>query len=327
MAKIRIGVLAKELNLKVGDAVARLRELGVTVKSNLSSIDEKDVARLRLAAKGGKGSAAASRTRAADAPARKPVAAKKTATPHKVTAAKKAASAPSTAATRTKGAAPRRADAAAAKKSTGGAAAPAPRTTGVRKAPEAMRPRTTNVPAAAIKGPGVVRQPVSRFGSSAAAARSARPVSGATPAGARTPVTGAHPPIPGQRSTPSGVRQPLPGSRPLGPVARAPLPGPRPTPGTPRPASAPATARLPEQSAKGVTQPTQHTPETRPQAPLQRTRPGPASLPPAPLWAGGRLHADRAAGAPVGSRRRRELPPSLPCLCRMYSRIWRSRRQ
>src|SRR6185295_9049689 len=49
MAKIRVGQLAKELNLKVGDVLARLRELGAEVKSNLSTVEDELAARLRSA--------------------------------------------------------------------------------------------------------------------------------------------------------------------------------------------------------------------------------------------------------------------------------------
>src|SRR5437667_1973594 len=50
MAKTRVGQLAKELNLKVADLLARLREMGVEVKSNLSTVDDEVAARLRSAA-------------------------------------------------------------------------------------------------------------------------------------------------------------------------------------------------------------------------------------------------------------------------------------
>src|SRR6267142_1958127 len=50
MAKIRVGQLAKELNLKVADLLARLHELGAEAKSNLSTVDDEVAARLRSAA-------------------------------------------------------------------------------------------------------------------------------------------------------------------------------------------------------------------------------------------------------------------------------------
>ena len=50
MAKVRVGEIAKELNLKASEALAKLRELGFRVKSNLSTIDEEAVTRLRGAA-------------------------------------------------------------------------------------------------------------------------------------------------------------------------------------------------------------------------------------------------------------------------------------
>src|SRR5258705_3989289 len=58
MAKIRVGQLAKELNLKVSDVMARLRELGAEVKSNLSTVEDELAARLRSAPEA-KGSASA----------------------------------------------------------------------------------------------------------------------------------------------------------------------------------------------------------------------------------------------------------------------------
>jgi len=47
MAKIRVGQLAKELNLKVPEVLARLRELGVEAKTNLSTVEDDVAARLR----------------------------------------------------------------------------------------------------------------------------------------------------------------------------------------------------------------------------------------------------------------------------------------
>ena len=47
MAKIRVGQLAKEMNLKVPEVLARLRELGVEAKTNLSTVEEDVAARLR----------------------------------------------------------------------------------------------------------------------------------------------------------------------------------------------------------------------------------------------------------------------------------------
>src|SRR6266702_4241630 len=52
MAKIRVSELAKELNLKSGEVLARLRELGAAVKTNLSSVEEEVAGRLRAALAG-----------------------------------------------------------------------------------------------------------------------------------------------------------------------------------------------------------------------------------------------------------------------------------
>ena len=49
MAKIRVGQLAKELNLKVGDLLTRLHQMGVEAKSNLSTVDDEIAARVRSA--------------------------------------------------------------------------------------------------------------------------------------------------------------------------------------------------------------------------------------------------------------------------------------
>ena len=45
MAKVRVGEIAKELNLKASEALAKLKEMGITVKSNLSAIDDETVRR------------------------------------------------------------------------------------------------------------------------------------------------------------------------------------------------------------------------------------------------------------------------------------------
>ena len=47
MAKIRVGQVAKELGIKVADALALLKKVGVEAKSNLSTVDEEVVGRLR----------------------------------------------------------------------------------------------------------------------------------------------------------------------------------------------------------------------------------------------------------------------------------------
>src|SRR5882762_8443731 len=88
MTKIRVGQLAKELNLKVGEVLARLRELGAEVKSNLSTVEEDVATRLRSAvspaeqrpAEGSKGGQPASvpfaggRSTAKAAPSKQPAA-------------------------------------------------------------------------------------------------------------------------------------------------------------------------------------------------------------------------------------------------------------
>src|SRR2546426_5302786 len=52
MAKIRVGDLAKELNLKSGEVLTRLREMGAAVKTNLSTVEEDLARRLRSALTG-----------------------------------------------------------------------------------------------------------------------------------------------------------------------------------------------------------------------------------------------------------------------------------
>jgi translation initiation factor IF-2 len=47
MAKIRVGQLAKELNLKVSEILARLHDLGVEAKTNLSTVEDEMAGRLR----------------------------------------------------------------------------------------------------------------------------------------------------------------------------------------------------------------------------------------------------------------------------------------
>src|SRR5262245_33277206 len=55
MAKIRVGQLAKELKLKGSEVLARLRELGAEVKSNLSTVEEELAGQMR-ASLGARGS-------------------------------------------------------------------------------------------------------------------------------------------------------------------------------------------------------------------------------------------------------------------------------
>jgi translation initiation factor IF-2 len=47
MGKVRVGQIAKELNIKVTEAIVRLKELGIDAKSNLSTIEEVVANRLR----------------------------------------------------------------------------------------------------------------------------------------------------------------------------------------------------------------------------------------------------------------------------------------
>jgi translation initiation factor IF-2 len=62
MAKIRVGQLAKELGIKVTEALKRLQELGVEVKTNLSTVEESSAARLREALASGRPAAEATGT-------------------------------------------------------------------------------------------------------------------------------------------------------------------------------------------------------------------------------------------------------------------------
>src|SRR5258706_1627587 len=47
MGKVRVGQLAKELNIKVSEVIARLKELGIEAKSNLSTVEDIVATRLR----------------------------------------------------------------------------------------------------------------------------------------------------------------------------------------------------------------------------------------------------------------------------------------
>jgi translation initiation factor IF-2 len=47
MAKIRIHELAKKLNMNSKDLVARLRQMGYSVKNHMSTIDEKEIAKIK----------------------------------------------------------------------------------------------------------------------------------------------------------------------------------------------------------------------------------------------------------------------------------------
>src|SRR5262249_37084324 len=74
MAKIRVGQLAKELDLKVGQLLEKLRELGVEAKSNLSTVEDDVASRLRAGAPAANRPAA---DKAGSPPAVKPAVARK----------------------------------------------------------------------------------------------------------------------------------------------------------------------------------------------------------------------------------------------------------
>jgi translation initiation factor IF-2 len=57
MGKVRVGQLAKELNIKVSEVIARLKELGIEAKSNLSTVEDIVATRLRSEFAGAAGAA------------------------------------------------------------------------------------------------------------------------------------------------------------------------------------------------------------------------------------------------------------------------------
>ena len=281
MAKIRVGQLAKELSIKVSEALTRLQELGVEVKTNLSTVDDESAARLRAAAgsgsdkKPGRPAGAAedkgARARASSAPAatvraRSTTAARparpKTSSPvttdvrHTVAPAgmKKAGAAGSgSPAATTRAQAPASPKGAATKGRTSpgaGTPAGAPVRTSVSHAPPAGARRPAEAPSGKL---GTARPaPVTQT----------RPTAGMTP-GAR--------PAPRPAGAPAGTRPGALGARP----ATAGVPRPQSPPGRPigGPTGAPSAQRPRPQPTTAQSQ----RPSQRPiaSAPAARTRPAP----------------------------------------------------
>lgn len=70
MAKIRVHALAKELGISSSDLLKILEKIDIQAKSNLSSLDEKEVSKVKQAVKSGKQTAKAEATKAKKSPAK-----------------------------------------------------------------------------------------------------------------------------------------------------------------------------------------------------------------------------------------------------------------
>ena len=307
MAKVRVGEIAKELSLKASEALAKLKELGVEVKSNLSAIDDEAVTRLRDAIGGGgtqvappdkkeeAGRPASSvRTRSrAGAAGKSPLATastKTTGSAAKTPAARKAA----TTGARTTSSRPASlrstaTEAGAAAQDPGAAVRTTPTPAAARRTPGAARTKTTTVPAAATRGPGVLRQPVTQQ-------RPSTPPRSGGAAARGLPQSGARPLSP--RSMPVAGRQPVTGARPAGTAARRPVDtssgSTRQTSGT----AAPQQAGLAAPAGSHAPRPT---PGAHPSPPPTRLRPGPGQA--------ARTGPPRGRGARPGGPRIAPPPP------------------
>ncbi len=299
MAKIRVGQLAKELNIKVAEAIDLLSKIGVEVKTNLSTVDDEAAARLRSSLPrttepaAAKGSAAlqadhphAGGTVSARAP--RPTVAAAAAKPTAKSASRPGASPTTPAATAAgKSATPLRPQSPAAIKPGIAGAVPArPGLPGASSPVKAASPTAVAMIRPVAPGLKPPSLPLNR------------PVTGATavrPAGSRLGVSAPRTGIAGAPPVrPLGGAGSTPGLRPAAPANRAPLGGSglagRPaqvgTSGTARPSPAPRPA-TPAQGPRFVPQapPATKRPALASSAPaaVRPARPEPAMPPPHPV--------------------------------------------
>jgi translation initiation factor IF-2 len=252
MGKVRVGQISKELNIKVTDAITRLKELGIDAKSNLSTIEEVVANRLRS-----EFGAARSAARAAQPAAPK--------VPKIVTIKRSGAPLPPGV---TLPVIPR----------------PAPPPPAPTPEPKAAAPAST-APRGPFPSRPVMPAPPARPGAPVTARGATGAPQGPSAPGARPPLAGnpPRPGIPGSGATPGmrpaqgpprpgGAPAPgrgvTPGLRPAGPpVASRPGSAPRPTPGSYRPGPVPGGPRTAAEAARSMSAATVATPRPRPAAP------------------------------------------------------------
>ena len=290
MGKVRVGQIAKELNIKVTDAITRLKELGIDAKSNLSTIEEVVANRLRSEFGASRSAAKAAQPSAPKIPKIVTIKRPGAPVPPGVTlpVIPRPAPPPPPPVPEPKAAAP--------------AAPAAPATRG----PVPPRPGVPSAPARgglpmARGGPGTPygSQPV-RPPHAGGLVRPASPGGASTP-GMR-PAQG--PPRPAGAPTPG--RGVTPGLRPAGPpVTGRPGSGPRPTPGGVRPGPVPGGPRTAAEAAR-----TMSTATTVP------ARPRPAAPPPPPL-----PPARRPAPAPQRPPQIRPAEPAPPPVPLVFTEI------
>jgi translation initiation factor IF-2 len=255
MGKVRVGQIAKELNIKVTDAITRLKELGIDAKSNLSTIEEVVANRLRSEFGAARTAAKAAQPAAPKVPKIVTIKRSGAPLPPGVTLPVIARPAP-----------PPPAPTPEPK-----AAAPAPPAPTAPRGPFPSRPGMPAPPAR----PGA---PVTARGATGApqgpSAPGARPPFQGYPPRPGVPGSGA---TPGMRPTqgpprPGGVPPPgrgvTPGLRPAGPpVGGRPGSAPRPPSGSYRPGPVPGGPRTAAEAARTMSAATAVTPRPRPAAP------------------------------------------------------------
>jgi translation initiation factor IF-2 len=310
MGKIRVGQLAKDLGLKVTEAIAQLRKLGVEAKTNLSMIDEQAAARLRAATEAGAGGAGvAAKPAAPGATARASAPAKMSPRPATAAPAAPRAATPKAVTPSGKPAAPGTRTGAPGTTSPPASAAGAS-SSPTSTAPVAGSPRPGPASTARQPAPPVARGPVP------ASAGAARPAA-AQPPGARpgiaapvrpgAPRSSAGMPATGLRPGAAAPPRPLQGTsvggaRPATPPAKAPA-----GPGAPR---VPVTAARPATGARPLigARPGTAAPPLRPVSAQPLTTPAGARRPtPAPP-------PHRPGPAPSAAVRREPAPPLRPVL-------------
>jgi translation initiation factor IF-2 len=288
MGKVRVGQIAKELNIKVTDAVKRLRELGIDAKSNLSTVEEVVANRLRTEFAAVK-SAAAKAALPAAPKVPKIVTIKKPGTPVPpgitVPVIPRPAPPPAPEPSDPGDAADRAA--AVARARTGPVPAPS------RPAMPAPRPGTPPGPSRPPLAP-VGPRPTGTASTPGLARPGSPPISPRTSPGSTPGATSR----PGQSGAPGARPAPAPGTARPAPVGVRPSGGPPPRPGsgrpplpgTYRPGPVPGGPRTAAEAARSLSAATaaarqrQVTPPPAPAAPAaRRTAPAPMAPAPAPM--------------------------------------------
>src|SRR5262245_14095560 len=286
MGKVRVGQLAKELNIKVTEAIARLKELGIDAKSNLSTVEDIVASRLRTEFAAAGGGARAGKPAAPKVP--KIVTIKKPGSPVPpgvtLPTIPKPVAPPPPPPAAVEGVHPEKSGSMARPS---GAAPLAPARPGTPAAP--LRPGMPVRPGGPGTGPvrpGTAPGSTPSPGPRPVVTGGAGRVGGALPTGALRPGTTPRPGVPGSSAMRPGV---VPARPAMPPSTRPPLPGTRPGPSLPSRTGPPA--MRPAGASGGVARP----------------RPAPGADPRRPVAA-----AATGGSVPAPTPARPSVPPPPP---------------